>query len=194
MGSAVQKPIAYFGNFCFTRKGISMSIGLPSNAGFGPTNDMPLELGDQNVNAKVSHFGCMVIVKPGQTARYIFGFSAEHEQETILYNYPNWDRIAIGRIDNYDFQLPNHEWDFTNTTNHDVWHIITGWHKNTGPDSHQPWYRSPVSIQKISPTTVEVGFADNWYDPPFNNGQVRIVRTNDQVVICKFSSNLQSAF
>lgn len=149
----------------------------PTQNNFGPGNDKNLQLAaTQGPHDRTWNWVCFIKVAAGKTIQYAFSFSAENENEMILYDYPSWGRIGLARINNYDFQLPGHAWSFTNGTDSDVYHALTGWHKNSPPDGQEHWWQSPMYFEQPSDSEVVVGFADGWYDVPFGNGKITILR------------------
>lgn len=116
-------------------------------------------------------------IKAGKEIQYTFTFSAHNENEINLYDYPSWNRIALQRVNNYFFDLPGHASTFKNTSGSDVYHVLTGWHKTTSPDGSEPWWQSPAYYDN-NRTAAIIGFADSWAPPPFANGEISILRNN----------------
>lgn len=147
----------------------------PSTRNFGPANDSNIQLARTIQGGKPWNWVVYVRVKAGKKIQYSFQFSADNENEIVLYELNGWNRIPLQRINNYDFQLPGHLWEYQND-GADVYHVITGWHKNTGPSGDEPWWQSPTYFDNSNAGQGIIGFADNWYDPPFGNGKVTILR------------------
>jgi hypothetical protein len=153
------------------------SANPPTQNNFGPANELNLQLASTTwPDGRTWNWVCFIRVKNGATIQYAFDFAADNENEIVVYDYPSWSRVALARINNYDFQLPGHAWQFTNSSGSDSYHVLTGWHKNSGPDGDEPWWQSPMTLNDAQANQIYVGFADNWYNPPFFNGQVFVRR------------------
>ena len=150
----------------------------PSTRNFGPANDSNIQLARTNNGGKYWNWVVYLKIKAGQKVQYTFEFAADNENEMVLYELGGWNRIPLQRINNYDFQLPGHAWDFQNGGTTDVYHVLSGWHKNTSPSGGEPWWQSPAYYNNGNATQLVVGFADNWYDPPFGNGKITILRSS----------------
>jgi hypothetical protein len=124
-----------------------MDLAHAKSGNYGPARDLPIKW-------PWSH---RIAIKPGHKVVYRFSFNAWFENAVIVYSYPQLDELAARG----NYSRSQDDYEFVNRGDVEVEHVITGWHKPSPPDAHEPWLHSPKYVHPGTPVVDIIGFADD---------------------------------